>query len=284
MRWILSAVGLAFLAPLAFAADAPQDAKVTLKRLIEKRELSLEKTPFSGWENGIELQLHVDGAAVKGARKVGKLKVAEASDDAGTDLNKKPKDAPRFENDDFQEVREPQSFSFGNDNAPKPTGFDVDVKLPMPSARGAKSIKLVRGEMQVLVGGEKKVVEVKSLKNVYGKVLDDPALKAAGVSFTVLDPTNPKNVVGFGRDEEGKSVPVMMSGDLTTIAEVQFVNKAGEKLNQGWMSESGQPANRRSLTYNLSEPLTDDVKLQIEVWPGQKTLTVPFELKDVKLP
>src|SRR5688572_17965421 len=112
MRWIFSVPALALLAPLALAADAPPDAKVTLKRLIEKREVSIEKTPFSGWENGIELQLHVDGPAVKGARKVGKTKVTEASDDAGTDLTKKSKDAPSFENDEFRDVREPQSFSF----------------------------------------------------------------------------------------------------------------------------------------------------------------------------
>ena len=284
MRWMLATLACVFLTSVALAADAPApEAKVTLKRLIEKREVSTEKTPFSGWENGIELQLHVDGPAVKGARKVGKMKFTEASDDAGTDLTKKAKDAPTFENDEFREVREPQSFSFGDDKAPKPTGFDLDMKLPTPSARGAKSIKIVRGEMQVLVGGEKKVVEVKSLKKVYGKPLDDPALKAAGVDFTVQDPANAKNAIGFGRDQD-KSVPVKMSGNLNAIAEVRFINKAGDNVNQGWMSENGQPADRRSLWHNLSESLNDDVTLQIEVWPGQKTLTVPFELKDVKLP
>ena len=33
-----------------------------------------------------------------------------------------------------------------------------------------------------------------------------------------------------------------------------------------------------------AEDDADDVTLQIEVWPGQKTVKVPFELKDVKLP
>jgi len=57
--WIaLSAVWLC--ATVAFAQQKP-NATVTLKSLVEKRELSIEKTPFSGWENGIELVLHFDG-------------------------------------------------------------------------------------------------------------------------------------------------------------------------------------------------------------------------------
>ena len=38
-------------------------------------------------------------------------------------------------------------------------------------------------------------------------------------------------------------------------------------------------AERRCLAHRA-----EDMTVQIEVWPGQKTLTVPFELKDVKLP
>src|SRR3954466_9859212 len=117
MRSHLAFIVASFLACSAFAADAPQ-TKVTLKRLIEKREVSLEKTPFSGWENGIDLNLHVDGPGVQGARKYGKLKITEAADDPGTDLTKKSKGAPTFANEGFQEVREPQSFGFGNDKKP----------------------------------------------------------------------------------------------------------------------------------------------------------------------
>jgi hypothetical protein len=47
-----------------------------------------------------------------------------------------------------------------------------------------------------------------------------------------------------------------------------------------WSDELG----KRSITYDLEEPLTDDAILELEVWPGQKTITVPFEFKDIKLP
>jgi hypothetical protein len=285
MHWIVSTATVGLLSSLAFAAAPPDDATVTLKRLIEKRELSPVKTPFSGWESGIDLQLHVDGPGVKDARKFGKLKITEASDDAGTDLTKKPKGTPSYDNEEFREIQPPHSFGF-DDKAPKPTGFDVEIKLSTPSARAAKSIKVIRGEIQVLVGGEKKVVEVKNFKSVYGKVLADPSLKAVGVNFTLLDPAKPSNErATFGaRENDGKSVPVMMSGNLDAVSEVRFVNKAGEQINQGWMGQNDPTSKHRTLTYDLSEPLSDDVTLQIEVWPGQKTLTVPFELENVKLP
>jgi hypothetical protein len=264
-----------------FAADPPQTT-VTLNRLIEKREVSLKKMPFSGWENGIDLSLHVDGPAVADARKFGKIKIIEASDDAGTDLTKKAKDAPSFESGEFQDIRGPMSFGFDDDKKKEP-GFDIDVKLPTPAARSAKTIKLIKGELQVVAGGEKKVVTVKSLSKVYGKPIDDPALKAAGVTFTVLDPKKPgKDAIGFG--DSSKSVPVLMTGKLDVIGDVQFVNKSGQKLGQGSMSMSNQPAEKKSVTYELSEPLSDEVTLQIEVWPGQKTVMVPITLANVKLP
>lgn len=262
------------------ASDEKPDAKITLKKLVEKRELEVEKGPFSGWENGIELTLHVDGAGVKDARQVGRIKVTKATDDAGTDLTKKTGDVPMQDTEHFDDVREPQSFGFGN-NEKKQSGFDVNLKLPAPSARSAKSIKLLSGSLQVIAGGEKKIVEIKTLKDHYGKKLDDPALKAAGISFTLADPSKPMSgVMSFG--EKGKSLTATLEGSLDTMGEVNVVNASGEKLNMGrsWSDEGG----KRMMTYDLKEQLPADAKLTIEVFPGQKILTVPFEFKDVKLP
>src|SRR4051812_6636735 len=111
--FIISSIALC-LAGVAIAQTAKPNATVTLKRLIEKRELSFDKTPFSGWENGIELTLHIDGADVGGARKYGKLKATAAMDDAGTDLTKKG-EGPSNSDSSFHEVREPQVFHSGFD-------------------------------------------------------------------------------------------------------------------------------------------------------------------------
>src|SRR5262245_54702184 len=65
-------------APAGNASSESSQTQVTLKRLLERRELAVEKTPFSGWETGVELTLHVDGPGVAGARKFGHLKLLEA--------------------------------------------------------------------------------------------------------------------------------------------------------------------------------------------------------------
>jgi hypothetical protein len=293
---ILLGVGWAVLVLLvaalpSSAADAPAagGTTVTLKRLMERRELAVEKTPFSGWESGVELTLHVDGPGVAGARKYGKLNVTEAKDDAGTDLTQKPKGGPEFESEQFREVREPESFGgFGDrEKKPKPTGFDVDVRLSTVPARQAKTLRVVHGEMVVLAGGEKKIVAVKSIPQHYNKPIEDAALKAVGVTFTMLDPEKKAadlGVIILGGGDRKKSVPVQITGNVDAIASVKFVDKSGQDLGQGSMSQNGQPADKRTITYELSQPVSDDVTLQIEVWPGQKIVKVPFELKDVKLP
>ena len=278
---ILASTSLLAFTAVAFAAE-PAGATVTLKKLLERRELSVEKTPFSGWENGIELLLHVEGPGVKGARKFGKLKITEAKDDAGTDLTKVNKDAPKFMTDHFEDVREPQQFGFGSDEKknPKPTGFDVTARLQTPTARTAKTLKILKGELQVLVGGEKKIVEVKKLKETFGKPLADPALKELGVTFTINDPAAKRSGFSFG--DPKKSLPVVIAGNVDAIAGVTILDAAGQKMNAGssWSDEK----NKRALTYDLEKDFSEDMTLQIEVWPGQRTLTVPFELKDVKLP
>lgn len=276
---------LALSASLALAQQQAAPS-VTLKSLTEKREMIIEKTPFSGWENGIELKLHVDGEAVKGARQYGMVKIIQATDDAGTDLTKSTDEGPRSRSsDNFEDIREEPSFSFGRGNAPKPTGFDFELKLPTPSARSAKTIKLIKGEMQVLVGGEKKIVQVKSIKQNFGKTLDDPALKQANITLTLIDPKAPSargmmNMM-MGGGDANKRLSIVVSGELSALGEVKVMD-GGEKINPGsfWGDDNG----KRSITYDLEKPLPDNAVLEIEVWPGQKKITVPFELKDVKLP
>jgi len=266
------------------AQTSKPTATVTLKKLTEKRELSLEKDSFAGWENGIELSLHVDGPDVVGARKYGKLKAIQALDDVGTDLTAKG-EGPSFGGETFREVREPQMF--GRDNQPKPTGFDVDLKLPTPSVRNAKSIKVIAGSLEVLVGGEKKVVQVKPLKANIGKTIDDPALKSLGVGFTLIDPTkrSAKNSIAgalLGGGKPDKSVSAEITGNIDALADVRIVDASGKKLSRSsmWQDDPG----KRSITYDLEAPLPDDAVLEIEAWPGQKTVVVPFEIKDIKLP
>jgi hypothetical protein len=273
------------------------NATVTLKKLTEKRELDLVKDDFAGWDNGIELRLHVDGPDVQGARKYGKLKAIQAVDDAGTDLTKQGEGPKFMDSDSYHEIREEPNWGRQDNSKPKPTGFDVDLKLPTPAARSAKSIKVVAGNLVVLVGGEKKVIEIKPIKSHIGEPIDDPALKALGVSFTLIDPSarSMKQKIGgaiIGSSVGGKrdrSVSAEIVGNIDAIAQVTIVDPSGKKLSGSsmWSDEpnpAGGGGGKRSITYNVDKPLPADATMQIEVYPGQKTVPVVFELKDIKLP
>jgi hypothetical protein len=287
------AIGLGLVGSLFGQTTRPVSAgaTVTLKRIVEKREISLEKGPFSGWENGIDLTMHVDGPDVVGARKYGKLQAKRAVDDAGTDLTKKG-EGPQHSIDSFDEVREPQQgFRMqrpGQPEPPKPTGFDVELKLPTPPLRSARTIN-VTGELQVLVGGEKKIISVKPIQQNLGKAVDDAALKSLGVSFALIDPSKPASPSAGGLiaralrgGDTGKSLTVQISGNIPAIASIAIVDSSGKNLNQGayWSDDKGV----RTMTYDLEKPLPADASLQLEVWPGEKAITIPIELKDVKLP
>src|SRR4051812_19368457 len=93
------AIGLAAIAAMLFVGVVRAQT-VTLKSLTETRELAVVKSTFSGWHNGIELSLHIDGPAVAGATKYGKVKILKAVDDVGTDLSKAG-EGPSSSNDQF---------------------------------------------------------------------------------------------------------------------------------------------------------------------------------------
>lgn len=275
---------IAFVVASLPALARAQDATVTLKTLTETRELDVVKDRFSGWQNGIELKLHADGPAVQGARRYGEFKIEKAVDDTGTDLTT-PGAGPTVWNA-MHEVRAPMVFGPQKDE-PKPTGFDFDLKLPTPSARSAKSMSL-KATMQVLVGGEKKIITVKPIKANLGKTLDDPALAAVGVKITLVDPAKGAGTGTVGRlmgIGSPKGVTLHIVGDPDAIASVEIVDASGKRASHDSMSRSKTGVtNEKTITYFLDKPPTDDLALNIEVWPGQKRITVPIELKDVQLP
>lgn len=278
MRRIITPLLVLGICSLTYAADTP--ATVTLKSIIEKREKTFEKDSFAGWNNNLELKLYVDGAAVKGATKYGHLQIKSATDDTGTNLTKKG-EGPSQELKGFDDIRQRMTFGNHNEDKPKPTGFDFTLTLPTPSARAAKTVS-ISATLEVLAGGEKKIVEVKDIKGHLGKTIEDPALKAVGVSFQILDPAEQTGSGFRPSANANKDVVALISGKVEALASVHIVNKAGKKLNNSAMwSDDG---NNRTITYECNEPLPADAVLQLEVWPGQKTVTVPIELKDVKLP
>jgi hypothetical protein len=266
LRFLVVASSCILLACAAAAARA--EVKVQPAEVSETRVATLIKKPnvFSSDVSRLAVKLNVDGPEVKGATKWGKLKIAQAVDDAGTDLKPKQEGISFGPGgDDLEEINR-----FGVDEGKKDGPFDVTLRLGVP-ARNATAIASLKGEFAVLAGGEEKVVSLTKLKSMQGKPLDDPALKAAGVSGTFAKPA--------GNDP---AVAVEYKGGTDAIKEVEIVDAAGNSVSSGRFSTGFGGV--QSVNYLLSKPLDDTMTMKLHLIVGQKAVTVPFELKDVKLP
>lgn len=166
------------------AASAPAKEPITARpvSVSETRERTVGDTPGQPssalFFTGLRVKLRLEGPAAAGASKVGRLKITEAADDAGTDL--RDKDQLKW-GEQFQDVSR-----FGQSDKDKAAGgFEYEMKLGLP-ARKAGAIARLKGELQVLSGGEEKTVSVPAVRKLAGKAVEDPALKAAGITLKVL--------------------------------------------------------------------------------------------------
>jgi len=253
------------LACASLAAVKVQPAEVLETRLVT---LVKKENVFSSDASRLQVKLNIDGPEIKGATKWGKVKLTEAVDDAGTDLKPK-KDDSGFafgRNDDLEEISR-----FGmSDEEKKSNAFDVTINLALP-ARKAATIKSLKGEFEVMAGGEEKVVSLTKFKSMQGKALTDPVLKAAGINGKVTKPTG-----------DDPALAIDYTGGTDAIKEVEILDAAGNSISNGRFSSGF--GDTQNVNYMLSKPLDDTMTMKMHLVVGQKTVKVPFELKDVKLP
>ena len=266
----LAAVASSSVVLVAAAAASLAAVKVQPAEVLETRLLTLIKKEnvFTSDASRLQVKLSVDGPEVKGATKWGKVKLTEAVDDAGTDLKPK-KDDSGFSfgrNDDFEEISR-----FGmSDDEKNSNAFDVAIQLALP-ARKASAIKSLKGEFEVMAGGEEKVVTLTKLKSMQGKPLADPVLKAAGINGKVTKPSG-----------DDPALTVDYTGGTDAIKDVEILDAAGNSVSNGRFSSGF--GGTQNVSYQLSKPLDDTMTMKMHLIVGQKTVKVPFELKDVKLP
>ena len=249
----------------ASATKAPLAARPVAVSETREHAIGVTKTTGTGFMTGLRVKLRLEGPAAKSCVKVGRLKVTEAVDDLGTDL----RDAGQLKwCEQLQDVSR-----FGMGDAEKSSGpFEYELRLGLP-ARKAAALKGIKGELQVLAGGEEKTVSVPDVRALAGKLVEDSAVKAAGITFKVL-PTGPT---------EKNMIKAEISGDLDAIKEVRAFAGGGENLVTGkWWSEMG---GKHTVSYILTKPVGDEaLRLELKLTVGQKNIIVPLELANLPLP
>lgn len=294
MRRIITVVGLLLVAgavQVAGQAGKSDDAttakaKITPVEIMETRVAQLESEPKWPRESALVVTIHIEGDEINDAASYGKVTFTKAVDDAETDLTKKEKKRGGFfsfggsDDDKWTSISEQKKFkAFGDEEKMKELkGFDVELVL-QPSARKATKIAVLSGSFPVLAGGEAKTVKATGLKSMIGKSIEDPALKEAGLAARIIDPKKEKGFFGGVGDD---MFAMELKGNLNAVQGFDVVDKSGESVSYGH-SSMGEDE-KKNYWFNLQKPLDDEFILQIDLMVGLKEMTVPFELKDLKLP
>ena len=252
----------------------------------EKIDLKVERvtetrvSDLSGGDNfavlqGLQLVVKVAGEGVAGATKFGKTKLTEATADTGESLLEDEKGSRSMTDLGFVSVAEAGGMWGGNEQDAAKGGFNLTLQLKNPP-RVAKSVKSIKGTFTILAGGEETLVEVDDPKSQAGKMIEDPALKAAGLTLRMLAAEDAGAMGGQ------QMIQIELTGGESVIADVQVLNAAGDDIKQGsWRSESGA---KKQIGYMLSEAPDEKTVLQLKLMIGQKAIEVPIDLNDIKLP
>jgi hypothetical protein len=265
------------LARIALAGEEPA-ATVKAGRISEyrARELATSPVPTPLQTSGVTLTFYVEGEAFKSASRYGNWKIAEAVDDTGAALKvrEEPASAPAFGQEPEQKNREINAFELKalREKGAKFVPLDLELSLP---ARKATKIAHIKGTVDVICG-DTQIVKVANLPSLTGKKVEDPLLKAAGLELEILGPV----------EDVENSFAIEYGGNLEARVddhnEPEIVDKDGKSVLQG--ADAVTFGGKHKRQYALKQKLDDTLVLQCRVITNQKTLTIPFELKDVELP
>ena len=278
-RLCVIAAGIVSIAVTSMAAVTVTPVRISESRVKDLAAKAGQESSHMGFNEGLRLVVRLDGPEVAGATQYGKLKIAQATDDAGTNLLPKAEGFGAEDAEGFVKFRSAMMMGIFSSDRDDPQLF-VELRLD-PAARKAGRIKLIKGQMQVIAGGESKTVEVKNPGAMLGKMIDDAALKQGGVQIQVLDPKKADQGMMMMAGD-GPQVVVQIKGNLSVLDSIKVVDGQGKDLGQGEGSSSSKDVETRSIT--LSQAPDAQTTLKITLHVGQKTVNVPFELKDVPLP
>jgi hypothetical protein len=273
MRYILPCCLMMLVAEVANAAEV-KVAEINETRV---KQLIADEDSFSP-SSGLVVRLRVEGDDVVGDTAYGNLQIEQAVDDLGNDL--KPRESVfRFGREDDFEPIDRFRMSFGrerDEEQAEARHFMLDINL-QPPPRNATRINQLKGEVQVLAGGERREISIKRIADGYGKAIDDPALNDAGLQITVLDPSKTEMIMSGG-----DSIVLQLKGKTDVVQEAQITNAAGDSISHGHASTGF--GDEKLIAYELSQPLDDNVTMTLRLLVNQQTVTVPIDLADVELP
>ena len=230
---------------------------------------------------GLEIELKLSGPELAEAKGI-RTTVKSATDDTGKAL---PEPGNRFgSKGGFEELQ--KAFGGGFSNEKKADEFQVKLEFGNPP-RTAKAIKELSGTIELLIPAKDPAAVISaSVAKDAGKPLDNAALRAAGVEFTLRKPgaaEKKPSGFSFGGSLGENDLGYEIKDPKNKIASVEFFDASGKKLeSNGRMSSGSNESKTVSITFNAKPPA--DAVAKIYVVTEKSVITVPLALKDVPLP
>jgi len=190
----------------------------------------------------------LSGDSITRMQGLPRVRVIEATDDLGNAL--------QFRN------AHPTRDSAGH--------LHLNIGLSQPLRR-AKSVALLRGEVIFPFGGQSRTLSFDNLTSRLDKPLKDPVLAQACLHVTLTE-----QQLGL----VPKAILIHIDGRRAGLT--------GARLSGG-SGAFGRPMTRTlnakgQLTLFAGTQIPDSMVLQMDVWWGGEEVTVPFEIKDIRLP
>lgn len=260
------------LAVIAFGQLSQAEVTLTVGEINDKRTTG-------EFFAGLEIALKLSGPELAEAKGM-RVNVKSASDDTGKALPE-PKNKFRGK-DEFEKLQKGMGGRLGKS---KDDEFEVKLEFGNPP-RAAKAVKEITGSIELLIPSKDPAAVINaSLAKDAGKPLDNPALKAAGVEFTLKAPkkSEKKESGGsiFGSDENGISYEI--KDPKSMVASVEVFDAGGKKLEpNGHMS--GGFGGAKSVTISFSEKPPADATIKIYLVTEKSVISVPLALKNIALP
>ena len=242
---------------------------------------------------GLEIKIKLLGDSAADAESI-RTVINTAVDDTGRDLVD----------------HEKQKNEFVKRNGQSQQSWELSVNLKNP-ARKATAIKELTGEADLLVpkNDPDSIVKVVDFQKLGGRPIASPALSAAGIEIVAYTKEqvdaekakqaeeakkNPKANIGeaiagafgelFNIGGGPNSITVQLKDPKGIVADVEFQDESGKKIQGNGWSSSGDRKTKESKTYNFQTKLPDTTRLVIYLATPKSVVTVPLTLQDVFLP
>lgn len=147
------------------------------------------------------------------------------------------------------------------------------------SARGARTLKVVRGAVRVILAEDVVKVTIDNPLRFHGRTIDDPLLKEYGVEIAIVPNDEIENAPPANR---------CLAFEYKTKGE----HVARASFHDGWMRPLGardtwaakKSGEQCHLYYFDTAGFNDDMQMVIELHPQIEDIQVPLELENLPLP